>query len=388
METQYKFSTLYKCKRGDKPLMWEVEVNKNSYTIRHGQVGGAIQEKTNIVKEGKNIGKKNETTPEQQAYADAESAWNKQIDRKGYAITLGNAWSDPIRPMLAYSYKDYKHKVNFPCLIQPKLDGIRCTSRMISNKIQLHSRTCNQFKILTHIEEHLHKMYKAFGLSEDFVFDGELYTHEENFEDIISGVKRETPNEYTHKIQYFIYDIVDLSNPDMLQSARVTTLRRLRHSMNTVEGLHNSGNRDFPIQFVSTNVARDDDDIDEIVEAYLNEGYEGGIIRNMGGVYKQDKRSSDLLKVKYFKDEEFEIVYATENLKNPGTCVFVCKTKDGDSFSVMPEGSQAHRSQLWRDWSHGVIKPGMMLTVKYFEMTNPPNPVPRKAVGKTIRNYE
>ena len=41
---------------------------------------------------------------------------------------------------------------------------------------------------------------------------------------------------------------------------------------------------------------------------YVEDGYEGLIIRTMKGIYQPDHRSSSLLKFKSFKDDEFEIV--------------------------------------------------------------------------------
>lgn len=52
-------------------------------TVEYGQVGGALQTTTEILKEGKNIGKKTETTPVQQAALKAKQLFDKKV-KEGY----------------------------------------------------------------------------------------------------------------------------------------------------------------------------------------------------------------------------------------------------------------------------------------------------------------
>lgn len=68
---------------------WEIEVNASTLITRWGQVDGAVQETRDVAK-GKNLGKANETTPEQQALAEASAKWTKQL-KKTYVKTLADA---------------------------------------------------------------------------------------------------------------------------------------------------------------------------------------------------------------------------------------------------------------------------------------------------------
>jgi hypothetical protein len=70
---------------------------------------------------GKNIGKKNETTPEAQATFEMNAAAKKQID-KGYHVIGGKADILTL-PMLAHVYADRKHTLILPASVQPKYDG-------------------------------------------------------------------------------------------------------------------------------------------------------------------------------------------------------------------------------------------------------------------------
>lgn len=120
------WSPLYKLTNGGKIQTWSIGVAHEKgrhpiYTVIHGQLNGKLQSTSTEVKSGKNIGKSNETSPLEQCILEADSLWTKQRDRKGYSESIPE--DKPFRPMLAHSYKDYSHKVKWPAILQPKLDG-------------------------------------------------------------------------------------------------------------------------------------------------------------------------------------------------------------------------------------------------------------------------
>jgi DNA ligase-1 len=379
-----KLPTLYKTTSTGKTQQWDIEATKlpsgkARYYVRHGQVDGKIQETSTLISEGKNIGKSNETSPYEQACNEAQSQWSKKKDRRGYFEIHGKnpsaisrlAAPRQFRPMLAKSYnnpelgleslKDGKHLV-FPCYIQPKLDGIRCN---ISSGTAV-SRQGKEFKALG-------KLVQEFSASSNYILDGELYshTHKDNFQEIVSAVKRDEPNHLTDSVEYHVYDVYHLIGKDFTDRKQWI--------------LDNITETDR-IKIVKTYEVANAAELRKKYEDFIALGYEGAIVRNKLGAYKVDGRSKDLLKVKEFQDQEFPIVDAYENKgKQAGQCTFVCKMPDGTTFGVKPKGTAAQREQYWKDWNSGAIKTGALLTVAYFSMTTSDNPVPRFPIGKTIR---
>ena len=128
-----------------------------------------------------------------------------------------------------------------------------------------------------------------------------------------------------------------------------------------------------------------EENINDFLEKYTKEGYEGLIIRNKKGLYEENTRSVNLQKLKKFVDEEFEIIdYTTPNIgKEVGCVIWICKTKEGKKFNVRPSGNYQERKQLYKNAKKYI---GKMLTVRYQELTN--GNVPRFPVGVTIRDYE
>lgn len=389
-----KLPTLYKLKK--KLLVWEIETfhpplyNKPVYKITFGQKGGKMQETITEVSSGKNIGKANETTPEEQCDLEAQALWQRQIDRKGYGITANvssneETISDVLAwqhrnlpsPMLALEYNKFAHKVKFPCHISKKYDGIRCLAYLddiAENKLYkekhviLLSRQRKTFNNLYHIKKELFPILQA---NPRLVFDGELYSHKYTFQEIISAVKRDDPNNLTAEVEYHTYDLITQGGFKHRFALLSSLVKNLKYIKLVDAPLINSAN-----------------DIEPFHQKWIAEGYEGVMIRNSDGLYKQDGRSQDLLKYKKFIDREFPIVGAEQNKgKLSNTCTFQLR-HNNTIFSAMPEGSLEEREQLYEDWKNGTIKKGDLATVKFFSWTTGHNPVPRFPIMKGVRSYE
>ena len=181
------FPKLYALDKNGKVKEWTIFVeNKGDYSVINYSYGYTDGKKTEYkleVKEGKNKGKKNETTHYKQALSDAKSRWDKKKTIDKYNETIfqekdennNNVVVESIpSPMLAQDYNKHKKKVSFPCYIQPKLDGYR----MIYYKNKMWSRNGKEYTILQ--DTPLHKELQYF---KDIVLDGELYVHNKlNFE--------------------------------------------------------------------------------------------------------------------------------------------------------------------------------------------------------------
>ena len=87
------------------------------------QEGAKVQETTPVQVKGKNIGRANETTDEEQLLSEFDSLVTRQRDR-GYSED-GSDDHIPTKPMLANKYHERKHKIVWPCYAQPKLNGYR-----------------------------------------------------------------------------------------------------------------------------------------------------------------------------------------------------------------------------------------------------------------------
>lgn len=361
-----KLPTLYKLSNRSKIEEWNIETEDSviatDIIVTWGIQNGKKQEKRETIIEGKNIGKSNETSHREQAESEAKSKWEKQKD-KGYYETIPT--SRKIRPMLAKVYGDHKNKITYPCFVQPKLDGMRALSYFKDGKVGMVSRKGKEINTAEHIKENLKVFFKEYP---DYIFDGELYVHGKNFQKIISAVKRDDANEESKGIEYHIYDCF---SPKDLIFPFEERLKCLKWCFSR-NGKYNY------LKQVKTTTCKNEEEIFEAHQDFLKLGYEGSIIRN-NAFYEIDKRSSNLLKLKEFQDEEFEIINFEGDKNNH--IVFLCKIKDKE-FKVKPEGTDEIRRNLLINGKKYI---GKLLTVKYFELSE--DGIPRFPIGR-IRDYE
>lgn len=327
----------------------------------------------------KNVNKSNETTPHLQALSEAKSKWLKQIS-KGYVINYNVNTPEIILPMLAQTFTERKKYIKYPCAVSRKLDGIRMISRLKDdNTIELTSRTGKPFKYIELIRNHLKDIISTF---DNIVLDGEIYSHVLPF-NVISGSIRTTKSKSTHddKLEYWIFDIVDCTKT---YKERAEILKSMYNYYTNKYKFHRV------LKFVLYDIAYNEQDIINYHNTYVNEGYEGIIIRNLNGVYELKHRSNNLQKYKNFEDDEFEI----HNFKlGTGTekdaIIFECKYDNGKTFDVRPRGTIDERIKKGKIGNTFI---GKKLTVRYQpsikQSDNEKNELPRFPIGIEIRDYE
>lgn len=368
--------TLYKKTSTGAIQTWRIDVEADAVgngviIATYGQQGGKLQSTRDVVSEGKNLGKVNATSPLGQAQLEAQAQWEKK-QKRGYTTSVADAAEGVvdsafvvggIEPMLAKSYADHAAKIRFPAFTQPKLDGHRCIAMLRDGLWTLWSRTRKPITGVPHIINAL----TISGIGGEMTLDGELYNHDyrDRFEELTSFIKRTDPKPGHEAVQYHVYDVVE----DAPFNDRLADLDSLRQ------------NTDEPIVVVETFEVADEDAAMNAFAMFVDQGYEGAILRNYASPYVH-KRSFDLQKVKTMADAEYEIVSVEEGRgKLAGKGIFVCKTVDGATFSVKMKGAL---DSLAVFLSHADDYTGKMLTVQYQGITND-NKVPRFPIGLRIR---
>lgn len=373
------FPTLHGEATSGKTKVWSIQVlseNGNGIikTIR-GYLNGKMQETDKIVTSGKNIGKKNETTPVEQAISEARAMWVK-MKESGYAEASDNPPSDTVTttrgkgittdaplPMLAHDYHKRGKSMPFPCYSQRKLDGVRCVAMPGKG---LFSRLRKEFPHMEHIKEEINR------LPSSLILDGELYTNSIGFQEIVGMVKRETLKagdaEKQRCIQYHVYDMIS----DKPYEQRLKDLHALFRSYSFQH-----------IVLVQTNVCVSEEDMKKQHAQYVADGYEGIMLRAPQGIYK-NSRSVDLLKYKEFFDDEYEVIDFKEgDGLELGCVIWLCRTSEGATFYCRPRGTHEERAELFQN---GASYVGQKLTVRFQEKTD--DGLPRFPVGIAFRNYE
>tara|TARA_R110000851_G_scaffold11328_2_gene39843 strand:+ start:40 stop:1134 length:1095 start_codon:yes stop_codon:yes gene_type:complete len=350
-----KLKTIYKATKGGKVQEWTIEVEGNKYRTTSGQTDGKKIINNWTVVFGKNVGKSNGTTDEEQALKQAIAKRTRKLEG-GYFEDITKIHSKRyFEPMLAAKWEDYKDKVQYPIYSQPKLDGIRC----ILTKDGMFSRNGKPIVSAPHIFE---DMKFVFDTNPNLIFDGELYADKfaDNFNKIVSLVKKTKPTpsdleECKKVIKYHIYD---------LPSCNGTFTERNGILLNI----------EVPqsCELVVTDIIIAEQSVMEFYGKYIDEGYEGQMLRT-DGLY-ENKRSKTLLKHKSFVDEEYTILDICEGEGNrAGTCGYmVFETNEGRRFKSNVKGTFSEVKEMFENRDNLI---GKEATIKYFNLT--PDGIPR-----------
>lgn len=359
---------------------WTISTAGATIRTSHGQVDGVQQLTQDTVTQGKNIGKKNATTPEEQAEAEARAKWTKKREREGYVEDIERAKlgetdaAGGIPPMLAQPIKVAKHKIVYPADGQRKYNGNRCLAVIEDGVCTLWTRKQKRLLGVPHIEAAYERMFK--GIPGRYVVDGELYRHGWSLQKI-SGFARKAGTKPGYlEIWHQIYD---------MPSSSVAWSER-RASLEAAFSQRPVG----PLRLTETFTIGSESYLKPVHDRFVSEGYEGLIIRNRAGKYEEGKRSYDLIKYKEFEELEFEIIGFGEGRgKFKGKAIFVCKTlvpRDGaeaKEFECCAPGTMEERAEMFEQGDKLI---GKHLTVKFFEWTDEGKP--SHGSGLVVRDYE
>lgn len=432
------FPTLYKNKSGkNKITKWTVKIehnvqdstpNNNTYNIivTFGEIDGKQQVHTTSIEKGK-AGR----SVFKQTLLEANSKWNEKKNRDGYCILAEKGDNDAdstltptpttststivkfnndnnikmqIRPMLANTFNCNNqtttrgYKMPFPAFVQKKYDGIRCVAHSSSSgDVTLESRKGLSFP---HFEKIINELQLFFTHANDLLqtdcenndrthihFDGELYCDNIPFEKI-NGYTRLTKNisdedrENINKIQYHIYDCYVSNIPTLSFRERMDLLRRTFAKIKDSKTSEQSDNQ--YVYEVETELVKTIEEMKLKHNQYVENGYEGIMIRDPFGPYEPNKRSKFLQKYKEFMDEEF-VITGFHDGEGIDKCAVIwdCVTKEGKHFSVKPKSNFEERKALYKIAS---TKIGCLLTVVFQEYS--PDGIPRFPVGKGIRDVD
>lgn len=375
---------LYKRTKTGKIQSYKIWVEDTTIIKETGQLDGKKVLHKEVILDGKNIGKSNETTPLQQAESQALSDWTRKHD-EGYKslddleitseaeleVILPQFNTDANgnkKPMLAKSVN--WDKVTYPCLVQPKLDGVRCLM-VVDDKadpiVRFLSRNGKEYSTLNHIKFDIftylakHIDPASNGIFK-FTLDGEIYSDELTFQEILEAVKKQRPSSL--KLKFRAYDVLATN----IQEQRIQVVRTI---VKKIDSEH--------INVVDTLLFYKKEEIIQAHDIWVKQGYEGAMIRLLNGIYGEGQRSNSLLKVKEFDTNEFtfnkfEIGQREEDL------IAVCFSDKGE-FRAKMIGTKEEKETLQKKEHLGE-----KLTVKHFGYTD--DGLPRFPVGITFRNYE
>lgn len=266
------------------------------------------------------------------------------------------------KPMLAASVTDIE-LLNYPVLASPKLDGIRC---IIIDGVA-YSRSLKPIPNIA--------VQQFFANGEYDGFDGELIAGPHNASDVFNRsthfiMKRDAVDDWA----FYVFDWIQGG----------ITIER----MGLVESLEWSPH----VRPVIQTTLRDAEALREYERVSLSQGFEGVMIRSMGGEYKYGRstlKEGLLLKLKRFSDDEAMIIGVECLMQNKNIAgvnelgyierssaayglvpvdalgALIVRRADGVEFKIGSGFTESQRYNLWQNQDEII---GKMVTYKHFEV--------------------
>lgn len=377
---------LYKRDSKNKIRQWMISVVQQTGTVfgietTDGIVGGKL--KAPVFKEA--VPNNQFKNSEAKAEAMYEAAIVKKL-RSNYFETIADIKDEDVLfmptgcpgGMIWEEFKGKSH-VKYPALASPKLDGSKLYSTWRENRVFLNTRSAKEHKNFRHIEEALKSFYDK---NPNIVLDGEAYNHEyaDRFEELQSIFRKESPTEEQRAIskdiaKFYIYDAVDLNNPDMTATERQVLLMTIFHKH--LKGI------DCLVEWHSK-LVYSEEDYDSFHEKCMDEGFEGTVLKISSAPYVQ-RKNKFVMKRKPKFDCEFEVV---DILEGTGTAKGIASavkidlntgTGINEAHDLLLSATDFQDAGMASGWNHAMLKEmlenredyvGNMATIEYGGITS------------------
>lgn len=349
---------------------WKMEQNGDAYRTHSG-----LKDSDNIVisewtvTEPKNTGKKNQTTGEQQATAEIQAKYKKQL-KTGYVeheheVENGCKY---VEPMLAKLYKDYADKIDFTkkeWIMQCKFNGMRC----VATKNGLFTRKGEKYESVPHIGNALKPF---FDKNPDAILDGELFNNElrQQLNEISKLIRKtvhitdEDLKQSEKLVKYYIYDgynFLGFKNSQWtVVEENIGYVSRKQWIDENIVGSYKY------VEGVADIYISNQKEMDDAYQTLIDDNQEGGILRWKNMPYEH-KRSKNLLKIKPEDDQEGVIVDIKEGTGNwSGTGKVITLNWQGKTFDATFKGSYEQAVEFLKNKNQFV---GKTITFLYNGLT-------------------
>ena len=268
--------------------------------------------------------------------------------------------------------------------VSRKIDGVRCSFYWKDGEVKSASRGGGDYDYSTYqLREHP-LLRSILSTHPDWVLDGELYKHGKSLQQISGAARMEKTVAGCDWLEYYVYDIMI---PDTTFTDRYALLHELAGLINqeSFNPEKEWNKEDLRMQVVPHVFITGDNKKDQIMDLhnqYVAEGWEGCVARDVSKPYKYGGRGMEMVKFKMYQDAEFEVTGLSEGLRPEDMC-FTLKTAEGIEFKAKPMGSRELKEQYREDLNNLI---GKMATVKFFYLSDEGTPL--QPVLKAIRDYD
>ena len=233
--------------------------------------------------------------------------------------------------------------------VSKKIDGVRCSFYWKDGEVKSASRGGGDYDYSTYqLREHP-LLPSILSTHPDWVLDGELYKHGKSLQQISGAARMEKTVAGCDWLEYYVYDIMI---PDTTFTDRYALLHELaglinQESFNPEKEWNKEDLRMHVVPHVFITGDNKKDQIMDLHNQYVAEGWEGCVARDVSKPYKYGGRGMEMVKFKSYKDDCFKVVGIEGGLRGSEDMVFILETDDGKTFKAKPFGDRNQKQEYW-----------------------------------------
>tara|TARA_R110002033_G_scaffold79081_1_gene130328 strand:+ start:66 stop:1334 length:1269 start_codon:yes stop_codon:yes gene_type:complete len=327
---------------------------------------------------GKNIGKKNETTPFTQALSQAKSKWmtkyrtSTPIREKLFKTDEIVSKRNRVQPMKMKKFNDFrerfhssKHaKYSYPVYISPKLDGENRMAYTGNEKGTVEEQSV-QWYTCQNVDDVVQAciMKDLEQLPKGYYINVEVYKHGESRQKIVSMASQEDSD-----LKAYVFDMFKDPNTPYEERRKLIEEHIPKDKFECL----------IPVE---SKLVYSEEEIKEVHDKYIDEGYEGAIIRLPKGVYQGGKRSMEVFKYVTFHSKEFLIVGFEDGVGSDKGVIKLCLKTDDDIMFKTATFKGYSKDELKEMYNNGNQYIGQYATVYYACTTELGLPTPATVVA-------
>lgn len=265
-----------------------------------------------------------------------------------------------LKPQLAKPYEDCSTNVlDKDYFASRKIDGVRgmLSYNHETDEIECTSRGGGDYNVSTTDIRNDEQLLELFRSNPELILDGEIYVHGWSLQKISGTARLKTYEERCSKLEFWVFDYVD-------------TEKSFNNRLDYLIDLSIELKNNEKVKILEHEYVEGWTKIKKLHDKYVQEGFEGAVLRKPTGNYEPGKRNSSWIKVKDHLTEEFEITGCSEGLRPEDMC-FTLKTKEGKVFEAKPVGSRETREEYLENIEDYI---GKMATVHFFTWTDDKKP--------------
>lgn len=270
----------------------------------------------------------------------------KEINKKLPAFNTSQ--NGVIKPMLCKKETDITDRsiFNQQWLASRKINGVRCLMYWNGSEVLTSTRGGSSYDIsTTHLRTHP-ILIEIFQNNPTLILDMELYAFGKSLQQCSGAARLETSSEENTWLEMYVYDCYFTDNQNMLANERIEFLVKLAKRYKFTfcpEKIWNKG--ELQIQIVPHEQISGWNNMIELHDKFVSEGWEGLVIRKLDSIYKPGSRGQNWIKIKKYIDDTYKIIGYSLGMRGSEDMTFTCEMPDGKTFKASPLGNRAIKQE-------------------------------------------